>query len=247
MAGVTIKDIAQRAKVSHTTVSRALNNSPLISEETRKMIQQLAESMDYVPNKSAKSLVNVRSYNIGIFFTSLVRATSSDFIYSVMQSVNDSVPDLYTVIYNGIDKLSAQYRITRANFDGILLISQNDEDDKWIRQICESGVPLVVINRELNQPNIKNVFCEEKKGVREAVKFLSESGHDKIAYIKGDENSASTIRRFAGFREGMENCGITVREEYIQYGDYSAESGYQCIQNLIRLPQRQMRLHLMHR
>ena len=51
MAGVTIKDIAQRAHMSHTTVSRALNNSPLISEETRKRIQELARAMDYVPNK----------------------------------------------------------------------------------------------------------------------------------------------------------------------------------------------------
>ena len=135
--------------MSHTTVSRALNNSPLISEETRKRIQELARAMDYVPNKSAKSLVNVRSYNLGIFFTSLVKATSSDFIYSVMQSVNDSVPELYTVIYNGIDKLSASYRITGANYDGILLISQNSEDDRWIGQICEAGVPLVVMHREL--------------------------------------------------------------------------------------------------
>ena len=238
MAGVTIKDIAQRAHMSHTTVSRALNNSPLISEETRKRIQELARAMDYVPNKSAKSLVNVRSYNLGIFFTSLVKATSSDFIYSVMQSVNDSVPELYTVIYNGIDKLSASYRITGANYDGILLISQNSEDDRWIGQICEAGVPLVVVNRELNRPGIKNVFCEEKKGVWEAVKFLSDFGHHKIAYMKGDENSASTIRRFAGFEEGMKHCGIRIRDEYIQYGDYSAESGYQCIQNLIKLPER---------
>lgn len=238
MAGVTIKDIANEAHMSHTTVSRALNNSPLISEETRKMIQKLAETMNYVPNKSAKSLVNVRSYNLGIFFTSLVKATSSDFIYSIMQSVNDSVPELYTVIYNGIDKLSANYRITKANYDGILLVSMNHEDDRWIQQICEAGVPLVVINRELSQPGIKNVFCEEKKGVWEAVRFLRDFGHRNIAYIKGDENSASTIRRFAGFEEGMKYYGMEIKKEYIQYGDYSAESGYQCIQNLIKIPER---------
>ena len=87
MGSVTIKDIAQLAHVSHTTVSRALNGSPLVNEETRQKIRLLAESMNYVPNLSAKGLVRVRSYNIGVFFTSLVHATSSDFIYTVIQSV----------------------------------------------------------------------------------------------------------------------------------------------------------------
>ena len=82
MGSVTIKDIAQLAHVSHTTVSRALNGSPLVNEETRQKIRLLAESMNYVPNLSAKGLVRVRSYNIGVFFTSLVHATSSDFIYT---------------------------------------------------------------------------------------------------------------------------------------------------------------------
>lgn len=89
MGSVTIKDIAQLAHVSHTTVSRALNGSPLVNEETRQKIRLLAESMNYVPNLSAKGLVRVRSYNIGVFFTSLVHATSSDFIYTVIQSVSD--------------------------------------------------------------------------------------------------------------------------------------------------------------
>ena len=236
MAGVTIKDIAQRANVSHTTVSRALNDNPCINEETRRMIKELAASMNYVPNKSAKSLVDVRSYNIGIFFTSLVKATSSDFIYSIIQNVNESVPPQYTVIYNGIDKLSETYRITRSNYDGVLFVSQNDSDDKWISQIHGAGVPLVVINRKLNHPEIKNIFCEEKDGVEEAVEFLIRNGHRDIAYIKGNEDSASTIRRYSGFAEGMQKYHLEIQEQYIMCGDYSAESGYQCIQRLLRLP-----------
>ena len=162
MGSVTIKDIAQLAHVSHTTVSRALNGSPLVNEETRQKIRLLAESMNYVPNLSAKGLVRVRSYNIGVFFTSLVHATSSDFIYTVIQSVSDCISGSYNVLFNGIDKLADDYRITTANYDGVLLVSQRPEDDVWIQRIQAAGVPLVVINRKLDDKGIKNIYCDEK-------------------------------------------------------------------------------------
>ena len=68
---VTIKDIAKAAGVSHTTVSRALNNSSLIKNETKQKIRQLAKEMNYSPNYSAKGLVNQKKYLIGLFFSSL--------------------------------------------------------------------------------------------------------------------------------------------------------------------------------
>lgn len=238
MSSVTIKDIAAKANVSHTTVSRALNDCPLINAETRKRIHQLARDMNYVPNRSAKGLVRVRSYNIGVFFTSLVRATSSDFIYTIIQHVSANIPGGYNIIFNGIDKLTDSYDISPANYDGVLLVSQNQDDDIWIRRIRQAGVPLVVINRQLQTSGIKNIYCEEKKGVQEAVSYLIENGHREIAYIKGSADSSSTLRRFSGFAEEMERHDLPLRPQYIQSGDYSAESGYKLIQTLLRLDPR---------
>lgn len=76
----TIKDIAKLANVSHTTVSRALNNSPLIKEDTKRKIMELAEQLNYIPNFNAKSLVLQRSHTIGLFFTSISEGTSSSFL-----------------------------------------------------------------------------------------------------------------------------------------------------------------------
>ena len=230
MGSVTIKDIAQLAHVSHTTVSRALNGSPLVNEETRQKIRLLAESMNYVPNLSAKGLVRVRSYNIGVFFTSLVHATSSDFIYTVIQSVSDCISGSYNVLFNGIDKLTDDYRITTANYDGVLLVSQRPEDDVWIQRIQAAGVPLVVINRKLDDKGIKNIYCDEKAGVQQAVAYLIENGHRDIAYLKGNEESSSTHRRYAGFVDEMEKHHVDIRPEWILSGDYSAESGYRGMQ-----------------
>lgn len=78
---VTIKDIAKLANVSHTTVSRALNNSSLINEETKKKIKEIAKELNYVPNYNAKSLVLHKSYTIGLFFTSITQGTSPNFFF----------------------------------------------------------------------------------------------------------------------------------------------------------------------
>ena len=85
---VTIKDIAKMAGVSHTTVSRALNDSPLIKEATRKKIQELASQMNYVPNFNAKSLVNQKNYMIGLFFSSIAEGTSSSFLVDVIKGIH---------------------------------------------------------------------------------------------------------------------------------------------------------------
>ncbi|HEY5563287.1 MAG TPA: LacI family DNA-binding transcriptional regulator, partial [Clostridiaceae bacterium] len=74
---ITIKDIAKIAKVSHTTVSRALNDSPFINEATKKNIIEISKQLNYVPNFNAKSLVLNKSYNIGLFFTSINQGTTA--------------------------------------------------------------------------------------------------------------------------------------------------------------------------
>ena len=90
---VTIKDIAKLANVSHTTVSRALNNSPLINEETKKKIKEIAKELNYVPNYNAKSLVLHKSYTIGLFFTSITHGTSPKFFFDALKGVNASITE----------------------------------------------------------------------------------------------------------------------------------------------------------
>ena len=94
---VTIKDIAKVAGVSHTTVSRALNDSPLIKPETKKKIAAIAESLHYVPNVNAKSLVNQKSYIIGLYFSHLSIGTSDSFLVEVIKGISDTLPSEYTL------------------------------------------------------------------------------------------------------------------------------------------------------
>lgn len=232
---VTIKDIAKEANVSHTTVSRALRDSPLIGDNTKKRIKKIADEMNYVPNMSAKSLANVKSYNIGVFFSSLSVGTSSDFVFTMIRGISKKIPDEYTLIFNGLDKMGNKNRIVSGNFDGVILISLCESDDKFIAQVNEEHIPLVVLNREITDKNVSCLYCDEKTGIKEAVCYLSERGHKSIGFVKGIESSASSKRRLNGFIDGIRICSLDQDQCPITSGDYTAKSGYPATKQLLAI------------
>ncbi len=233
--GVTIKDIAAKAGVSHTTVSRAMNDSPLISLETKERIKQIAQEMNYVPNLSAKGLVTVHSYNVGVFFSSLIHATSADFIYTMIKTIGQGIHAPYNVVVNGLDTISENCSVGPSNFDGIILVSQFDSDEAFIQNTKEKGIPLVVINRKTMVPGIQNLYCDETSGVAKAVEFLWQKGHRDIGYIEGDRESASNMRRKMGYEQQMKLQGAAINPEWVRQGDFSVESGYQQANELMKL------------
>ncbi|MDK2806425.1 MAG: LacI family transcriptional regulator, purine nucleotide synthesis repressor [Thermoanaerobacterium sp.] len=196
---VTIKDIAKIANVSHTTVSRALNDSPQIKEETKAKIKEIARKLNYVPNYNAKSLVLNKSYNIGLFFSTIFKGTSPSFFYETVRGVNSVIKKNYNLIIRG------------------------------------KGIPLVVLNREVNEKSVVNILSEEKTGAYNAVKYLIEKGHKEIAIIEGKEGFKSTIDRKDGFLKALIESKILINNDYIVSGEYDIESGYSAMNKLLKL------------
>ncbi|MDR6880256.1 LacI family DNA-binding transcriptional regulator [Bacillus sp. 3255] len=232
---VTIKDIAKLAGVSHTTVSRALNNSPLIQEETKERIRQIAKQMDYTPNYSAKSLVLDRSYNLGLFFTTLSKGTSAGFFYEAIRGVNSVIQDRYQLIVKGIDDYTSFQSITRKSFDGIIVVSQSDDDQSIIEHIAGKGIPLVVLNRPVSTAGVLNVLSDEEQGAFLASSYLIEQGHKRIALIEGRKGFKSAQNRKDGFERAMRHYGVTIPESYRFPGLYDLESGHHAMQQFLKL------------
>ncbi|MGG1553197.1 LacI family DNA-binding transcriptional regulator [Paenibacillus ferrarius] len=234
---VTIKDIAKLAGVSHTTVSRALNNSPLIQEETKERIRALAEQLDYTPNYNAKSLVLDRSYNLGLFFTTLSQGTSAGFFYEAIRGVNSVIQDRYQLIVKGIDDYTSFHSITKKSFDGIIVVSQSDNDQPIIEHIAGKGIPLVVLNRPVDTSGVLNVLSDEEQGAYHAGCYLIEQGHRRIALIEGRKGFRSAKHRQAGFERAMAEHGIVTPAAYRQPGLYDLESGHLAMQKFLALPE----------
>jgi len=233
--GVTIKDIARLANVSHTTVSRALNGSTLIKPDTRKKILELAEQLQYVPNYSAKSLVLKKSYTIGLFFTSISNGTSASFLANVIKGVNDEIDENYNLFVRGIDDFKDFAAINSQRFDGIVLMSQSDNDDAFIEHVQKQNIPIVVLNREIDDPSITNILSNDESGAMEATNYLVEQGHTKIAIIEGKESFKTALKRKNGYMQALMQNGLAINKRYLVKGSYDMESGYQAMEQLLSL------------
>lgn len=235
---VTIKDIAKIAGVSHTTVSRALNDSPLIKEATKEKIRQLAASMDYVPNVSAKSLVSQRSYVISLFFSSINEGTSDSFLVEVIRAINSVLPKDYSLSVRGIDSVENGEFIHQQRCDGAIVMSQTDEDDQFIGLLLEKKIPTVVLNRQLKDPAIVNISADDAQGVREAIRFAYEQGYRKFGTISGKSEFRSARIRQHSFLNALTELGLTPEPAWLVSGDYSIESGREAAKKLLALPER---------
>ena len=232
---VTIKDIAKIAKVSHTTVSRALNDSPFIKQETKDIIKEIAKQLRYVPNFSARSLVLNKSYNIALVFTSIGDGTSPSFFHDVIEGVNSVINKDYNLVITGIDEYENFNSINKKRFDGIILISQSDKDNIFIYDVLNKKIPMVVLNREIQESSIVNLLSADKDGSFKAVNYLIENGHTSIAIIEGKKGYDSSINRKEGFLKALIQNKIQVNDEYIVSGEYSIESGYNEMKKLLAL------------
>ncbi|MFB5676140.1 LacI family DNA-binding transcriptional regulator [Paenibacillus terreus] len=231
----TIKDIARLANVSHTTVSRALNNSPLIKEETKRKILELAEQLNYTPNYNAKSLVMQRSHTIGLFFTSISRGTSSSFFADTIRGVNSVIDTHFNLFVRGIDEFGDFSSIHGRRFDGILLMSQSEKDNPFIDHVLQQGIPLVVLNRQVSGEGLINIISNDLEGAYHAVSYLIECGHSRVALIEGREGFKSSQRRRDGFVKALVEHQLPIHNEYMVAGQYDTESGSEAMKRLLAL------------
>ncbi|MCY8838256.1 LacI family DNA-binding transcriptional regulator [Bacillus atrophaeus] len=233
---VTIKDIAKLANVSHTTVSRALNDSPYIKEHTKKKILDLATQLNYTPNVNAKSLAMQKSHTIGLFFTSITNGTSHSFFADTIKGVNRVISEEYNLFVRGIDDLKSYDTINQIRYDGIILMSQSDIDNSFIYHIREKNIPLVVLNRDIDDRSITNILSNDKEGSQQAVEYFIKNGHREIAIIEGIEGFKSSQQRKEGYLSALIRHHIPINHEYSVKGQYDMESGFQAMDKLLALP-----------
>jgi LacI family transcriptional regulator len=232
---VTIKDIARLANVSHTTVSRALNNSPLINDKTKTRIKRMADELNYTPNVNAKSLVTLRSYNIGLFFSTLSSGTSANFFYDVVRGVNMEIKDLYNLIVKGIDEFENKFnRVSPLHYDGIIVMSQTRADRALIEHAISKQIPVVLLNRDAGDLKVGNILSDDRKGAYQLIDYIIRCGHRRIAIIEGKEGFQSAVQRKDGYLDALKDHGIQASSELCIQGKYDVASGYEAMQVLLK-------------
>ncbi|MBU7558059.1 LacI family transcriptional regulator [Levilactobacillus brevis] len=233
MTEVTIRTIAQRANVSHTTVSRALNDSPLVKEETKSKIRQLADELGYVPNLNAKGLVENRSFLIGIFFSELDTGTSPSFLVDVINRAKVALPAGYSLSLDSIESLSKSSGIFRHQYDGAIVVSQSRHDDAFIEMLIKQGLPVVVLNREIDRQDVPNFATNDYLGTEKILEYAIRMGHQTFGIIQGATDFVSAADRQQAFEDVVRTHQVTVKPEWRKRGTYLPDSGYEAMRAIL--------------
>lgn len=227
---VTIKDVAKEAGVSYSTVSRALNGIGVGGSDKRQRILKIAEEMGYMPNQAAINLKKSRSYNIGLYFSTISKMSSPFVLHDVLTGVYSITGSKYNVVVKGMDMHEAG-TLNPSFFDGIIVLSQRTEDIHFMEEVHEKRIPMVIICRAVDF-DAPNVTTDEAEAMSKAMDFLLENGHRDICVIEGNPNYDSTKERHRGWRASMLRHGLNPERIPVYRGNYRYTSGYKAA-NLI--------------
>lgn len=233
MNTTTIKDVAKAAGVSHTTVSRALSDSPLISEATKMRLKALAEEMGYRPNLSARGLKLNKAFNYGLFFSTLESATTHNFVAKTIQGVRELLPRDYRLTIEGIKELESFDGIQAKNYDGILVVSQRYDDESFLEILKDRQIKTLVLNRDMSHLGFSSVFYDDEAGMAMAVDHLVKQGARKIGFIKGLDGFYNSDRRLEGYQMGLGQAGMGYDPDLVVQGDFTIGSGYEAAKELV--------------
>lgn len=233
---VTIKDVAKAAGVSYSTVSRALNGIGSGNSERRQKILKIAEEMGYMPNQAAINLKLSRSYNIGLYFSTISQMSSPYVLHEVLMGVYHIAGSQYNVMVKGID-MHKPGSLNPSFFDGIVVLSQRDDDIYFIEEVHEKDIPMVILCRTVFF-DAPNVTTDEAEAMGKAMDFLILNGHRRICVIEGDANLDSTQERRKGWRASMLRHGLDPDKVRVYPGNYRYSSGYQAASRILAREER---------
>ncbi len=237
---VTVKDIAKRAGVSHTTVSRALRHSRLISPETTERIQRLAVELGYSPSAAARTLKTNRSQVLGVVLSSI----DDPFFSEILQGIEDVVQGSgYSLFIAAAHREpDREEEIIRAmvehRVEGVIICSTSFGQQQS-RRLLQYGVPLVAINNQAAEDFRYSIYHDDIDGSRQIIRHLIELGHRKIAYIGNSLSGRTTLDRLTGYRQEMASAGLLIPPEYFyEAGGRSPQNGISVLDHFLALPNR---------
>lgn len=218
---ITLKEISRRFNVSISTVSKALKDSPEISEKTKEIIQAFAKEHHYKPNNIALSLKNQKTKNLGIILPEIVHYFFSSVITGIERLATEKGYNVIVCISNeSFDKeVINMQMLANGSIDGFIMSlsmgTENKQDFHHIKEVINQGMPVVMIDRVTDQVECDKVIIDDFQGAYNAVSYLIESGRKNIALISMPDYMSVGNLRTQGYRKALEDHGIEVDDNLI--------------------------------
>ncbi len=231
----TIRDVAEHSGVSPATVSRVLNNYPFIRPEVRDRVLEGIATLGYERNRVAQRLRATSSLMIGI----IVSDITNPFLNTIMARVESEFFDRgYSVLMSntGSDaekELGYLSMMENEEVAGLVIVPHSDNVNR-LSELTARGLPIVVIDRRINDPKLDCVLSDNVAGARCAVEHLISLGHQRIGHIGGPVRVASGRERWQGYMQAMQEANLPVEERWVRFGNHQYQSGYENAVELMR-------------
>lgn len=230
-----IKDVAKRAGVSVTTVSRVLNGEKYVKDDLKARVRRAIDELGYTPSHIARSLVKKKTNLIGV----IVPDVTSSFYSTILSNIEKtaSLNDYNLVVCNIIEDIDKEYKYLQVfkemRVEGIIIMHEklNDELRELIGKL---DIPIIFSSVKPTEQPFVSVIIDDYIAAYDATRYLIELGHQRIGFIGGDmRDVTSGQNRYVGYTEAMKDSGLQLVEDYIHFGDYKTRSGYELMKELL--------------
>ena len=234
----SLEDVAHKAGVSRSTVSRVINNDPNVKAETREHVLKIIEQERYNPSTVARSMVTGRTQVIGVVFPHEYHVFFNDPYYfpALLEGVSSMATErdyalLLWVRQSGEDANIFQRRILQNGLmDGVIIAS--DSKNSLVNYLADMGIPLATVERPSALENRVNyVTIDNIDATRIVIEHLIGMGRRKIALIAGATDNMDAQERLEGFQITMKNAGLPA--DMIVYGDFQRRNAYEATKQLL--------------
>lgn len=237
---VTLKFLAEKLKMSVSTVSKALNNYPTINAYTKQRVQEMARDLHFTPNKSAINLKEKRSRIIGVILPNLLDHFFTRSIYGIEQfAMQNGYNVIISQSHDELEKeIQSANMLLRSRVDGLIVaISKHTQDFAHLNQFENIGIPVVYYTRNPSfNLNCHKVLCNTFQGCYQATKFLINRGHHKIAYLGGPKMTNFTHDRFNGYINALKDNEVPFFSGLVAYTNFDKENTISAIKKLFTDP-----------
>jgi DNA-binding LacI/PurR family transcriptional regulator len=232
----SIKDIARIARVSHSTVSRALQNSPLVNARTAETIRQIAHESGYRASAVARGLVTKRTLTIGLVVTTIADPFASEVACGIEQSANDLGYSVFLADSNADPSRERQVvqSFAERRVDGIIVTSSR-VGALYLPLLSEMRVPIVLVNNQHPGEFVHSVMIGNVAGSLAAANHLIALGHRRIAYLGDQFGYQSDTERFEGYRQALDEAGLPFLPELVVRGDGKPDEAMRAMEQLLAL------------
>lgn len=241
---ITIRDVAQKAGVGLGTVSRVINNSPLVSNGTRQRVLEAIAELDFMPNPSARRLSLGKALTIAVVVPFFTRPSYVERLRGVENALSESEYDLIIFNVETPERRDACFRDVprRERTDGVLILSLSPLD-RDVGYLLKADVPVVLVDaHHLSLKTFNRVVADDAQGGRMATQHLIDLGHRRIGFISDliEEpfNFTSSRNRLQGYREALQAAGIPFRHEYHSQGEHGRYEARRLAAGMLALPER---------